>query len=66
MIEFLEQHKLVAYAVVVWAVSIITAIVVVWLINFGETGMADATLGGSVVALLGLALLNLRKVRGLE
>lgn len=65
-LSFLERHKLVAYLVVAWAVGIITAIVWVWLANFGKAGMPDATMGGSVVALFGVALLNLRKVRGLE
>lgn len=64
--SFLERHKLVAYGVLAWAVTVITAIVWVWLANFGKANMADATLGGSVVALFGAALMNLRKVRGLE
>lgn len=64
--EFMEQHKLVAYALVLWAVCIVTAIVWVWLSNFGKASGSDAALGGSVITLFGVALLNLRKVRGLE
>ena len=41
-LSFLERHKLVAYLVVAWAVGIITAIVWVWLANFGKAGMPDA------------------------
>lgn len=66
MIDLIEHHKLVAYVAVAWAIGIITAIVWVWLANFGKAGMADATLGGSVVGLFAIALMHLRKVRGLE
>lgn len=66
MMDLFETHKLFAYAVVAWVCSVITAIVVVWLFNFGKTTLPDATMGGSVMALFGLALMNLRKVRGLE
>lgn len=66
MIDLLWRKYVMSFAVVAWVIFIVSAIVWVWLENFGKTNMADAAMGGSVIALLGVALHNLRKVRGLE
>lgn len=58
--DFLERHKVLGRLAVIWAICLITAVVIRYLFKMGEVGAPDATiisvgvvgLFGSTVALL--------------
>ena len=56
MTDFIGQHKIIARLAVIWAITMITIVVIRYLFKMGEVTMADATIiSTGVVGLFGSA-----------
>ena len=54
MTDFIGKHKLIARLTVLWAIALITIVVIRYLFKMGEVTMADATIiATGVVGLFG-------------
>lgn len=63
-----EAHPVAAWlviALVLWGAGLVTAIVVIWLANWGTATAADAAIFAGVVTLFGLPIAGLWKLKGL-
>ena len=62
--DFLDKHSILARVALIWAMSIVSLIVLVWLSNFGSATAADASIAGQVIALFGVVVALLQWSRG--
>jgi hypothetical protein len=68
MTDFIRRYQIISNTAVLWAIGIITKITLVWSDSVLEHGLGapSASLGVALVGLFGIAVLNLRKMRGVE